>query len=172
MKERLATAWRRLRRSPPPQTDASLTAADRMLLDVTGKDSVYWVGWIQDYIVKWFEQEPDNPHPRCYPERWISDLAVAVVRCAEAREVHGDENMGAAYVVSLILATWWSRLAHTKAYDPRRPIHLRRQALTIHAYGQSTLVAAILDERHDPEMFKLPHWDNPYDPEATDGDFV
>jgi hypothetical protein len=83
-----------------------------------------------------------------------------------------DDNMSTALVVSAILATWTMRLAHTKAYDPTRPIELRREALKRARSNASALFDAIVDESRDAEYFELPAWDNPNAPGATDGSFV
>jgi hypothetical protein len=149
----------------PPQAPK-----DHALLYHTGHDSAYWVEYIQNLIKRWFDAEPDNPHPHCEPGLWMTELVEHVEE--KMIERAGDENMQIGLIMATILSVWTIRLAHTKAYDPRRPISLRQQALDSYTNSQAVLFSAVTDERRDADYFRLPRWDYPYDPEAMNGDFV
>lgn len=164
----LRQQWRRLtRRKPAP---ARQTPRDQALVYHTGHDSVYWVGRIQDMIKVWFDAEPENPHPHCNPAEWLTELVKEVE--AARIERYGDENIQMAVVLATILATWGIRLGRTKAYDPRRPVAIRQNSLETVGGLQAILFDAITNETQDPAYFYLPRWDNPFDPEAVNGDFV
>ena len=160
-------SWLRSVRSK--QTPAA-SPRDFTLLYYTGHDSAYWVEWIQRRIARYFEAEPDNPHPECDPGEWLGDLVEEVMQSRIVR--YGDENIQMSLVLATILSTWSLRLARTKAYDPRRPIALRQLALQSFTHSQQTLFDAITNERRDAEFFTLPRWDFPHDPKASNGSFV
>lgn len=164
---------------------------DDLIRGYTGLDSATWVALIQAMIKAYFDAQPDNPHPECDPAQWLPLVVREIVETHSmhmskplpprrferfrkprpAREPY-DNNMSSTLVVSAILTTWTMRLAHTKAYDPSRPIALRRNALARTRANAAALVDAIYDETRDPEYFELPAWDNPMAPGAVDGSFI
>lgn len=163
---------------------------DEALLEYTGRDSRYWVEWVQDRIKQYFDDDPTNPHPECDVAEWMTDLIDEVceqhrrwmMRPLPARRFERfrkprsrqpyDENMSSAFIVALVLGTWTMRLSRVKAYDPRRPVALRKRALEGARQRAAALVDGIYDETSDPAYFYLPSWDNPVAPDAIDGDFV
>lgn len=163
---------------------------DELIRGYTGIDSAGWLSLIQSLIQTYFDADPGNPHPQCDPGQWLPKLveeialthAQHMARPLPARRFERfrkprvpepyDDNMSTSLVVAAILTTWTMRLAHTKAYDPRRPIALRRKALARARSNAAALVDCIYDESRDPEYFELPVWDNPMALGATDGSFV
>lgn len=164
---------------------------DELIEAYTGMDSAYWLHRIQTEIKCYFDADPGNPHPECDVADWLPKLVREIAlehdwymrkplprrrferfrRPRPAPQPY-DENMSTCLLVAAILTTWTMRLAHTKAYDPTRPIKLRRKALARSRANAAALVDCIFDETRDPEYFDLPRWDNPMDPKATDGSFV
>lgn len=163
---------------------------DELIEGYTGVDSAGWVELIQAMIKTYFDAEPGNPHPECRPWEWLPKVVAEIAvqhrahmsrplprrrferfRKPRVREAY-DENMSSCMVTAAILATWSMRLARTKAYDPSRPILLRKKALARARATSLALVDAIFDESLDPIYFTLPDWDNPVAPGATDGTFV
>jgi hypothetical protein len=139
----------------------------------TGMDEAEWVRWIQDRISSTWQPNPDDPkHPISWPaDDWIIPLVEEVERRVLERMSGGDENIGIAQLLALILATWGGRIARAKSMDPHRPVELRQRAYTSWLRFVLHMQATLVDEARDPEYFEQP-WESPYLPEATDGDFV
>jgi hypothetical protein len=156
--------WRFWRRRPPPYD---------WLRVRTGMDGTEWVLWIQEQISTSWQPNPDDPkHPISWPAAdWQIPLVEEVERRVLERTRGGDENIGTAQVLAMILATWSARIARAKAMDPHRPVSLRRQAYRAFMAFVSELHYRVTDESADAAMFDQP-WENPHLPEATDGDFV
>jgi hypothetical protein len=137
---------------------------------MTGRDAIWWTLFVQAVIADAFRDNPKDPdHPVCDPAEWLNEV---LQELADRRpKAYGDENMWLARALSLVLATWDARISRAKAFDPRRPVALRRQAYNSYLRFGHALAAVTLDERGDFEMFDQP-WESPYDPEATDGSFI
>lgn len=113
-------------------------------------------------------------HPPCDPARWLGVLLSEV--CDTLPPDDGgqpyDENMRAAAVLGLVLVTWAARIGHAKAYDPNRPLDLRRVALDRNARLIRAVIDAAIDERQDHLYFPGQQWNPPYGPSARGGTFV
>lgn len=148
---------------------------DQSLISLTGADSVYWVGQVQDLIRVYFEAEPDNPHPYCDVTEWMGQLTQEIAERVEAtmtaRGQPYEENMTNAYVLSLVLSIWFVRLQHAKSRDPRRPVALRQIGAERAAQAIATYTEGFVDESLDTTYFTQP-WDLPFSPDAINGDFV
>lgn len=157
---------------------------DQLLRGYTGRDSAYWVAFIEREIrATQFDEHPDAIHPPC-DTRWISTLVDEVAyqharwmarprrfeRFRKPRQPY-DGNISTALILAAILSTWAVRLSRAKAHDSRRPLALRRMALDRNRQLVSALHDAIYDESRDAEYFELP-WQYPYAPDATSGSFV
>jgi len=165
---------RRLSRRKRPL--AVLTARDLPLLEWTGQDSVAWVSEIQDAIAAGFTESDDPNHPNSDALEWMSEILWKICRCVQPApgkdEPRYDTNIRAASIATLVLATWTSRIRHAKAYDPNRPLGLRRQALDAHAHFVDALIDAAINETRDDELFPTQEWNPPYGRSARGGTFV
>lgn len=168
---------RLFRRGGAPDRTAPWTARDMYLLHWTDEDSVEWVARVQDFIEITFRDNPADPnHPLCDVADWLVSLVYVVEGRihAKARELDHpiDENIAAASVLAVVLATWASRIRHAKAYDPNRPIDLRLGALDVHATFVEALIDGAIGETRDAEYFPAQEWNPPYGRSARGGDFV
>lgn len=137
----------------------------------TGYDGKWWVAKVQALIVKHSRPTKDPWHGTTETARMLSDLVREVERTAP-KEGRFDENMRAASVLSLALATWYLRVHRAKSYDPRRPVKLRKAAYFNRLGYATALFLAMEDESLDQEHFPGQRWETPFDPYPTDGYFV
>ncbi len=126
---------------------------------------------MQSLIADWSRPTKDPKHDTADVRSWIWLLAKDVVTSFPKRGKF-DENMRAAAVLSLILATWFLRVKRAKCWDPRRPIRLRKQAYQQWLQYAQALALAVADERIDPVVFAGQKWDSPFAPGAKDGTFI
>ena len=140
------------------------------LLRMTGKTRLEWVGIIQTAIRRHSRPSSDPDHSETNALKWVHDLAKEVQATAPKKGQY-DENMRLASIIALALTYWFSRVQRAKAYDPRRPVVLRRAALQRwHDFWRDMLDGAIF-EAEDAELFPGQHWDPPWSEHAIDGHF-
>lgn len=152
--------------------------ADRQLVDLTGGDTVFWVGRVQALIGAAGDWA-NELHPECDVGKWVRELAgevdAAILEAKPNREEY-DENMAAATALAIVLARWAVRIQRAKAFDPSRPIELRRRGLAAATVKARALEdAAYLPDQPEPVdtlYFPGQQWEDPFDRDATDGDFV
>ena len=147
---------------------------DELLKAWTAKDSRFWIRHVQSLIKRFcFDAQPDVVHPVCDPAEWLGPLTIEVAeRVRKTRpETDYDENMAAAAILAVILATWSGRISHAKAHDPNRPVKLRREALRRNRHIALAIFDAVHDETQDAKYFEQP-WEYPMAKGATDGSFV
>lgn len=105
---------------------------------------------------------------------WISDLVNEAWR--EIRRTRKgmayDENMALASLVGLILATWYSNVHRAKAFDPNRPLKLRRRALEQRAEWLKGFFGMLNSDRMMGEVWGHQEFNLPYGKKAKGGKFV
>lgn len=129
-----------------------------------------WVKYVQRRIAARSRPSKDPDHDQTDTQAWLLDLVKRVER--QMGKGPGDENMGIAARLSLILALWYSRIQLAKAHDPRRPLKLRRWAYQSWRVWALAMADAIHDQSADPAYFPDQHFDPPHSPHAIDGTFV
>lgn len=80
--------------------------------------------------------------------------------------MEADENLACAKVLSLILGLWFYRVAHAKAFDPRRRPQDRKKALRKLWEYHHLLLDCVINESMDGVLFSDPEWDFPFSPKA------
>jgi hypothetical protein len=136
----------------------------------TGRDAVAWVLFIQEAISSTWEDNPADPdHPISDPRIWAHALVNELWQQRPSR--YGDENMWMAAVLAVAAGTWAVRIQRAKAFDPHRPVALRKGAYRRWLGLTRALLAVTVDESRDSEMFDQP-WESPFVKDATDGRFV
>jgi len=142
------------------------------LHQATGKSPTYWLNLIQREIKKASRKSADPKHDETDVSMWMEALVLKVLELQAGIKGKLDGNMRAAAVVSQILALWFIRVQRAKAYDPRRPIALRKKALVRWADYLTAMQRLGLDESADTRIFQTQRWESPWDPRAHDGDFI
>lgn len=141
------------------------------LAALTGHDALWWMRFVQKRIGARSGPVQKDGHARSSLE-WIADVVNEVVRTFPTDKPF-DGNMRAAFVVSYVLGTWYSRVHHSKCFDPRRPKKLRQQVYASWRRGVVSMFESMLNEEHDPRIFNgIPLYENPFDPKAKSGKFV
>lgn len=103
---------------------------------------------------------------------WVADVTNEITK-SFPKDRPFDGNMRVAYLLAFVMGTWYSRVHHSKCFDPRRPVKIRREAYASWHRGVLALFAAMVNDEHDPVLFNgKPHYENPFDPKAKDGKFV
>ena len=152
--------------------------ADRHLVELTGDDSIYWIGRVQALILAAGDWE-NEIHPQCDVGMWVGALAheldAAILATKPDRDEYA-ENMAAATALAIVLARWAIRIQRAKAFDPNRPIEARRKGHAAALLKSRAIAdAAWLDDEPDPLdalYFPGQRWDDPHGPHATDGTFT
>jgi len=138
----------------------------------TGLTDRKWIEYVQEIIAA-------NTVPSTDPNHGDTDILSWIVELTE--KIHGlvpamtvvDGNMWTARVLSAVLATWYHNVQQTKIMDPRRPIALRRKAYDrLTRWMDAMEMAATKDHPEIINIFPGQQWENPFDPEATDGTFI
>ena len=138
----------------------------------TGLTDRKWIEYVQEIIAA-------NTVPSTDPNHGDTDILSWIVELTE--KIHGlvpamtvvDGNMWTARVLSAVLATWYHNVQQTKIMDPRRPIALRRKAYDrLTRWMDAMEMAATKDHAEIINIFPGQQWENPFDPEATDGTFI
>jgi hypothetical protein len=188
----LALIWRFLVGTDEPALRIGISKAIRFLADkiarepkpehtddeikhLTGKSLEFWIWLIQEGIKNTWKPNPDDPaHPiqESPAEDWIIPFTRRVEHYIGKQErVRGDENIATAYVVSAILQVWAIRIARAKAFDPNRPVELRQSAYRRHREMVCWTISRAIDESKDFDFFPQ-EYENPFHPDATDGEFI
>lgn len=147
---------------------------EALLFDMTGDGCQYWMDLIGSLIVK-HTKPSDNPlHGSTESNLWLRDLSDELWSRIPSRHdlTKLDENIICSSLLSLILTLWSCRIKRAKAYDPRRPVEIRKRMLKRANEFHAALLACMTDESHDHEYFPKQEWDPPFAPGAEDGDFV
>lgn len=143
----------------------------------TGLCALDWVGIVQRAI-----REASGParvagkykgHSMTDVDQWIAKVTRRVIREAGIkRHKDRDENMGLAAVLGMVLVAWYVRLHRAKAFDPNRPVELRKKALAQVNVYVGELVRVCFKDSMDPFAFPGQEFENPYVPNARDGKFI
>lgn len=102
---------------------------------------------------------------------WMKNLIDLLVPKGADRKDR-DGNLYHAKRVGLALFTWYVKVGHAKAMDPRRPIERRKIAHTSVTEAVGSMAKAMFDDALDSTIFSGQEWESPYDKNARDGDFV
>jgi len=138
----------------------------------TGLTDRQWIEYVQNIIAANTVPSTDPNHGDTDILSWIVELTEKIDELVPAMPVV-DGNMWTARVLSAVLAAWYHNVQQAKIMDPRRPIALRRKA-----YDRLTLwmgaMERVVNKDHPEIMDIFPgqQWENPFDPEATDGTFI
>jgi hypothetical protein len=97
---------------------------------------------------------------------------VKAIAVSLGRNKGRDENMGLAAGLGMVLVVWYVRVQRAKAMDPRRPVKLRKMALSRGAAYVAEINKAMHDDSIDPISWPGQEWENPWLPKARDGRFV
>ena len=147
---------------------------DDALVKQTGDGVVFWMNWIGHAIARHCVESERFPgrHEMTGPG-WLEELVKEVwdrsVKILD--DPRYDENIVCSRLLSLILTMWSCRIIHAKSWDPRRPVEDRkRMAMTLLA-NQRALMDCLFDYTEDYVLFPDQPWENPFSPNATDGDW-
>ena len=103
---------------------------------------------------------------------WIVELTEKIDELVPAMPVVNG-NMWTARVLSAVLAAWYHNVQQAKIMDPRRPIALRQEASARLALWKDAMGKVVWREHTEiMDIFHGQQWENPFDPEATDGTFI
>ena len=144
---------------------------DRLLKAWTGHDSVWWFHRVQEHIWDSVIAGTDEIHPDCDVLEWIGNLLKDMLPEIDD-EAGYDGNMRLAALIGIVLTNWVARLSRAKAYDPNRPLNLRRKALRSHQKIVMAVISAVTDEQKDHRYCPGQEWNPPYGPQARGGTFV
>ena len=147
---------------------------DDALRKLTSHDSVYWVACVQSLITKHSKPTKDPNHSETDSGAMLRELSdyvwSAILATVDLKTT--DENMSSAQAMSLVLTLWTCRIRRAKAYDPRRPVELRKKAMERLSLYHHSLLECMMNEANDANYFPGQEWDCPYSPNAKNGDFV
>jgi len=170
--------------TPAEQMMAKLEPGDGLrgpdhLVGTTGKTMGYWLVAVEQAIracekplsAKVAKRLGISPvgHADCDPRAVVTRLADMVFKCTPELV---DGNMFMCQTLGLILVAWAVRIGRAKAYDPNRPLKLRRYALERWMKFARELGNVAIDERYDHEAWSGQNWDPPFRPGAKDGSFL
>ncbi len=151
-----------------------MLALNRQLTDGTGYDAHWWMCLIGKYIGK-HSRPSENPlHGFTESNLWLRDLADEIWTNVKLHHdlTKIDENILCSKLMSLILTVWTCRIIRAKAYDPRRPIALRRIMLERANKYHHALLDCMVDESDDQLFCPEQDWETPYKQDAMDGTYV
>ncbi len=136
---------------------------DKTLKKWTGQGAQYWFDRIGALIARTAKPVKGYAVSTCDPAQWVGELAREICKAAHPKiPTAADENITAARLLSLLLAGWFARIARAKAYDPRRPVKVRRQVMgRLQDYSEA-LLGVLTDESMDPSLFPAQEWDVPF----------
>lgn len=156
---------------PRAARPSRIARAPSYLEQLTGKSHRYWVAWVERQIRRTITPNPRDPkHPCCDPRQWLQTLQQTLEQYRPSTP--HDVNLFYTAALSQILALWYLRVQRAKAYDPRRPVKLRRQALQRWQHYAESLMRLVVDEQDDARSFPGQDWDPPFAPRAKNGTFV
>ena len=138
----------------------------------TRKSPAWWMATIQRQIAKASRKSKDPKHDQTDVKKWLTEIVRIVVNDFPPDNTKFDENMGAAAILSQVLAMWYLRCHRAKILDPRRPLSHRQEAQERWLAYVAGLAALAVDDREDAAFFPGQEWRLPFDPDATSGDFV
>jgi hypothetical protein len=145
------------------------------ILKNTKKDAVRWFLDVQKCIAA--HTSPPRTrgkykgHGTTDTKKWIDDLYWLIWRKRPKGKAY-DENMYLAAAMGYVLVLWYTRIQRAKAYDPRRPIEIRKGAIDRIPHYLSSLVHDLLDDSIDAHTLAGQDFEPPYGRNATDGKFV
>ena len=138
----------------------------------TGLTDRQWIEYVQEIIAANTVPSTDPNHGDTDILFWIVELTEKIDELVPAMPVVNG-NMWTARVLSAVLAAWYHNVQQAKIMDPKRPIAMRRKV-----YDRLTLWMDAMESvatKDDPEIMDIfpgQQWENPFDPEATDGTFI
>ena len=131
--------------------------------DRTGYFLEDWIETIQHLISRSTEDRKTDLS-------WLHNLVTRFLECKKPRGIY-DRNMWACSTLGYILIAWYIRIHKAKSYDPERPIKNRKKALKQWRSFILQIQDLIINESADHKLFPDQKWDNPYLPDAINGDF-
>lgn len=141
------------------------------LLEETGKTAVDWIAFVQSEIPKHSKPYNENHDITDTAKVWEAVVAEVIASAPEDPDLY-DENLRTARLSALVMSLWFSACSRSKTRDPRRPIALRREAHHKIVTWRAMMLQAMTDDAFDPFGFPSQKFENPFAPDATDGDFV
>lgn len=141
-----------------------MNAAGRFITERTWQPPKHWLDLIGTLIVE--NSKPLKGFPKLSTSNtagWLVAFTKVISKEVEKRTpTHYDENIAVAKVLSVLLTLWVYRISRAKAYDPRRPIKVRKQAIDRTSQYALLLMQIVTDESVDPVYFPVQEWDPPY----------
>jgi len=142
-----------------------------LLKHMTKRSRIAWLQYVNGVIAAHSTMRTSDPdHGASNALAWTADL-MREIHASHPKKGTFDGNMRQAAIAALVFALWYSRVQRAKAYDPRRPVVLRRAALATWRKFWHAMFDAAVYEGEDAEVFSGQHWDPPWSPHAVDGVF-
>ena len=139
----------------------------------TGHDGVWWLRFVEKSIKKCMGPVQKDGHSRMTSYNWLNAVILELFKSFPKDGPQYDGNMRIAFLTALVLGTWYSRVHHSKSFDPHRPKKIRQQSYASWRYAMLTLISSLIDEERDPRVFNgIPYSENPFDPKTKSGKFV
>jgi hypothetical protein len=140
----------------------------------TGHDRLWWMRFVQKRIAANSGPRGPNGHSPMLSYDWIGHVVATLFKTAFPKDGPAyDPNMRIAFLLTLVMGTWYSRVQHSKTFDPRRPKKIRRAAYESWRNSVTALLGSLISEHDDPLVFNgKPFYENPFDPKAKDGKYV
>ena len=138
----------------------------------TGLTDRQWIEYVQNIIAANTVPSTDPNHGDTDILFWIVELTEKIDELVPAMPVV-DGNMWTARVLSAVLAAWYHNVQQAKIMDTRRPIALRQEASARLALWMGAMERVVNKEHPEiMDIFPGQQWEDPFDPEATDGTFI
>jgi hypothetical protein len=138
----------------------------------TGHDALWWMRFVQKQIARCSGPVQKDGHSRMTSYDWVGRVIGELFKTAFPNEGRYDPNMRIAYLTAFVLATWFSRVQHSKTFDPRRPKKDRQNAYVGWRTNVAALIDTLIDESRDPRVFNgIPLYENPFDPKTKSGKY-
>ena len=138
----------------------------------TGLTDRQWIEYVQEIIAANTVPSTDPNHGDTDVLSWMVELTEKVNGLIPVRPVV-DGNMWTARVLSAVLAAWYHNVQQAKIMDTRRPIALRQEASARLALWKDAMERVVCKEHLEiMDIFPGQQWEDPFDPEATDGTFI
>ena len=138
----------------------------------TGLTDRQWIEYVQNIIAANTVPSTDPNHGNTEVLSWMVELTEKVNGLVPAMPFV-DGNMWTARVLSAVLAAWYRNVQQAKIKDPKRPIALRQEASIRLVLWMDAMERVVCKEHPEiRNIFPGQQWEDPFDPEATDGTFI
>jgi hypothetical protein len=140
---------------------------------MTGHDRRWWMWFVQKRIAACSGPKEKDGHSRMTSYDWVGDVIRELFKSFPKDGPAYDPNMRIAFLTTYVFGVWYTRLHHSKTFDPRRPKKIRQESYKSWHRSLNALFSAFTDESEDPFVFNgKPNYENPFDPKAKNGKFI